>query len=149
MSARDSLRAAISERDSIAAEIAAAPRRSTELEGRFADAELAVSDAALAAFRADRDEAQASALEVIASLAPLMARLAAADRVRRELVGDHYRLDTARHPPIELWSGEIVAHTFAKALPDRLRPEAFTEIIEAEAENIAAEALASLKGNPR
>jgi len=119
-----------------------------QLEGRLAEAELALSDAALSAFRADRDEAHAAALEVIASLAPLMARLVAADRVRRALVGDRYRLNATRHPPIELWSGEIVTRAFVKAVPDRLRPDAFAETIEAVAENMAAKALASLKGNP-
>lgn len=216
MSARDSLRAAISKRDNIAAEIAAAhakaadmlaaadtaeaeaaeiehasidreaaalvsgidrpgqagdeerridrlrkkgraAKRAAELErasfgqlqARLAEAELAVADAALTAFRAERDEAHAAALEVIARVVPFMARLVAADHVRRALVGDRYRFNATQHPPIELWSGEIVARAFAKAVPDRLRPEGFAETIEAAAENMAAEALASLKGNPK
>jgi hypothetical protein len=120
-----------------------------QLEGRLADAELALSDSTLTAFRADRDEAHATALEVIASLVPFMARLVAADRVRRALVGDRYRLNATRHPPIELWSGELVARAFANAVPDRLRPEAFVETIEAAAENMATEAMALLKGSPK
>jgi hypothetical protein len=120
-----------------------------QLEGRLAEAELATSEAALTAFRAERDEARAAALEVIASLVPFMARLVAADRVRRTLVGDRYHLNATRHPPIELWSGEIVARAFAKSVPDRLRPEAFAETIEAAAEKMATEALASLKGSPK
>lgn len=149
MSARDILRAAISKRDEIAAEIAATPRSSANMERRLAEADLAVSDAALTEFRSERDEAHASALEIIASIVPLMARLVAADRIRRALVGDHYRLDATLHPPIELWSGEIAAHAFAQGVPERLRPDAFAETIEAEAEKIAAKALASLKGSPK
>ncbi|RUU14450.1 hypothetical protein EOD23_00960 [Mesorhizobium sp. USDA-HM6] len=145
MSALDGLRAAISKRDRITAEIAAARTTTADL----AEAELAVSDAALAAFRADRDEARAAAFEIIASLVPVMARLVAADHVRRALVGERYRFDATRHPPVELWSGEIVARSLANAVPDRFRPEAFTETIEAAASGMAANALASLKGNPK
>jgi hypothetical protein len=116
-----------------------------QLHAQVSAADVAISDVVLADFRANRDGARVAALEIVASLVPHLARLVAADHVRRTFIGDRYRFEATDHPPAELWSGEIVARAFAKALPDRLRPEGFAETIDAVAKSIAAETLELLK----
>lgn len=120
-----------------------------QLHAQVSAADVAIADVVLADFRADRDGARAATLEIVASLVPHLARLVAADHVRRTFIGDRYRFNATDHPPAELWSGEIVARAFAKAVPDRLRPEGFAETIDAVAKSIAADTLESLKGKAK
>lgn len=117
------------------------------IEARLVEAHQQAVDATLTAFRMERDAAQTAALETFASLSLPLAQLAAADRVRRGLVGDRYRFDASENPPGELWSGEYVVKTLLAALPARLSPDGITETVTALAESVAAETLASLKGD--
>jgi hypothetical protein len=105
------------------------------------DAEQAKIDEALTAFRTARDTALREVVDGIARLTLPLARLVAADRIRRELIGDHYRFNAISNPPHELWSGEYVVKLFLAALPDRLTPEDFFEDIAIVAEQRVATAL--------
>ncbi len=93
-----------------------------------------VVDGALLVFREDRDAAYRAALEAVALLVKPLAGLISADRILREVAGDLYRFDATKHPPSELWSGEIVAKALISALPERLTPYRFVDDIAILAE---------------
>lgn len=116
------------------------------LQEKLGKADTAVSDAALTDFRVERDAAVTDAIEAIASLRPTLARLIAAERVRRRLIGDRFTFDARHHDPRQLWSGEHVAAKFLDSIPSRLLPDGFPAAVTATAERIAAEMLAALKG---
>lgn len=125
---------------------AAASRRGAELaraeipakECALAEAERDVVDAALSAFRAERDAEHLEVLAAVDALGLALARLLAADLAREALTGRRFAFDPARHPPADLWQPRPLVSALVAAVPARFAPDGWAEGIERGAFALAA-----------
>ncbi len=115
------------------------------LAAKLREAEAALTDAALAYFRAERDAAHADAMKALGGLATAFARMASADLVRNRIAGERFTFDATRHPPAELWSGAHQARALLKGVPERFGGAGLAAQVEAEAARIATTTLQSLE----
>lgn len=80
----------------------------------------------------------------LAALAPAFARLVAADQLRSATIGDRFTLPDGCSPPI---GGVPLFRSFAKGVPERLRPPELTETaLFAAAHEISREIIVYIKG---
>lgn len=125
---------------------AVAARRAAELaeaeipalESALADAEHAIVDLALTAFREERDAAHREVLAAAESFGLALARLLAADLAREAMTGRRFAFDPARHPPADLWQPRPLVTALVAAMPPRFAPDGWAEGIERGARAIAA-----------
>lgn len=128
-----SLREAVAARR--AAEMAEAeiPR----LERTLEQCERVIVDAALTAFRAERDAAHREVLAAAEALGLALARLLAADLARGSITGGRFAFDPARHTPEDLWQPRPLVSALVAAMPARFAPDGWAEGIERGARAIA------------
>lgn len=128
------------DREAIAARRAAelAEAEIPALERAFADAERAIVDSALGAFRAERDAEHREVLAAVDALGLALARLLATDLAREALTGRRFAFDPARHPPADLWQPRPLVTALVAAMPPRFTPDGWAEGIERGARAIAA-----------
>lgn len=128
---------------------AVAARRAAELaeaeipalERAIEECERAIVDAALTAFRAERDAAHREVLAAAEALGLALARLLATDLAREALTGRRFAFDPAKHPPPELWQPRPLVTALVAAMPPRLTPDGWAEGIERGARAMAETAL--------
>ncbi len=124
----------------------AASRRGAELaraeipakERALAEAERDVVNAALTAFRAERDAEHLQVLAAVDALGLALARLLATDLAREALTGRRFAFDPARHPPADLWQPRPLVSALVAAMPARFAPDGWVEGIERGAFALAA-----------
>jgi len=129
------------DREAVAARRAAelAEAEIPALERAFADAERAILDSALGAFRAERDAEHREVLAAVDALGLALARLLATDLAREALTGRRFAFDPAKHPPADLWQPRPLVAALVAAMPPRFAPDGWAEGIERGARAIAAE----------
>ena len=127
----------------------AAGRIGATLDGRIAEqqrqAEAAVIDAALGASCHLRDEGQEAVRAGVEAMIAGLAEPIAAQKLRDRFAGYTFDFDGKRHPPAELWNGATVVRKFIDTVPPRLRPESFTERVEAAADERLGVLMAELE----
>lgn len=70
-------------------------------------------------------DALTEARSALSNLAPIFARLVAADQIRAATIGERFALPKGAEAP---FSGLTTVRTFSKAIPDRLRPPELAEL---------------------
>lgn len=89
-------------------------------------------------------DATAAIRSIMAQLAPEFARLIASDHIRNNLLGERFAVPAGCPLPI---GGLRTVETFAKALPDRMKPPELANVLLFEAANaVSSEILNQIKG---
>lgn len=141
--AREADPGADADREAVAARRAAelAEAEIPALERAIEECERAIVDAALTAFRAERDAEHRELLAAVDALGLALARLLATDLAREALTGRRFAFDPAKHPPPELWQPRPLVTALVAAMPPRLTPDGWAEGIERGARAMAETAL--------
>lgn len=124
------------------------PGRWGQLQEALAASVPEFTDAALDEISSRRLAALEKIRTGLVEIAEPLAELTASDMLERDLLGQEFAFDPAKHP--DLFAGRVVASRFLDALPVRLTPDeldAFT--VRSNAVEIAARWLHDITGEPK